>query len=134
MIVSAIIALATLLASAGVGRQVSRIFALRRRGCETVLFSIALGLGILTLVMFAAGLFGLFTPLFARVLLAAALIVTAPCWLAALADLWTLARRFIAARTALARFFMAALALAAVVNFTCSLAPPTETDALTMHL
>jgi hypothetical protein len=134
VIAGIVISLSALLAAAGIGRSIIGLLGLRRRGAEPVFFSIAMGLGVLTFVMFAAGLAGLFTPLFARVLLAAALVLTARWWLAALGDLKTLLRRFLAPRGLVSRLLMIAVVLTAVVDFTCSLAPPTETDALTMHL
>jgi hypothetical protein len=134
VIAGIIISLSALLAAAAIGRPIMGLLGLRRRGADSVFFSVAMGLGILTFVMFAAGLAGLFTPLFGRVLLAAALVLTARWWRAALGDLKTLLRRFFVPRGPFSGLLMIAIALTATLHFTCSLAPPTETDALTMHL
>jgi len=132
--VSAAISAIVLFAAAGAGRAALRMVRLREPKGDMPLFSMGAGLAVVMLVMFFAGLAGAFDPLFAW----GVVLVTAALFLrdgiSVLVGAASLVRRMGMPRGALARLCLAAIMACLVLNAVGALAPPSETDAITMHL
>lgn len=129
-----LLACAVFLAALGLGRWALGIFGAGRRTGECPFYSLAMGLGALTLVMFAGGAAGFLTLAFAWSLTGALVVLFVRSWLSGLGEFAAVVRRFLGPSGPAATVLLALIVMTAAVDFTCSLAPPTETDALTTHL
>lgn len=121
-------------AAAGVGRAALRLAHIRTSRGDVPLFSMAAGLAVLMLVMFFAGIAGAFNPLFAWgvALVMPALFLRDTLFV--LGGLASCLKRMGRPRGALAWLCIGAIIACFALNAVSAMAPPSETDAITMHL
>lgn len=123
-----------ILAAAGLGTGILRMAGVRPPRGQAPFHAAAMGLGALSLVLFALGLSGgIYAWVVWGLILSIAFLFAADAYDWTRALLKTLAR-FFAARTLFTRALLTVLLIALAANFASSLAPPTETDALTLHV
>lgn len=135
MISACVVAFGLILVSGGTGRGMLRIFRADVPRGEGVFSAIALGLGALSLVLFIVGLAGGFQPVFLWGLMVVLAVLFARDVLWTAERLVETARRFARDRRGVFEgVLVVAVTAALLVNFAASLAPPSETDALTIHL
>lgn len=126
--------LVLILAAAGLGRWILRMAGVRPPRGTAPLWAAAMGLGALSMVFFALGLGGALYAwsVWGLILLTVLLFsLDAYAWTRALRGTMV---RFFAARGFFRRALLVVLVIALAANFASSLAPPTETDALTLHV
>lgn len=135
MVIVAVAApLAVILVACGVGRGYARLFGFESGRGEGAFYAVAGGLGILSLDLFLAGLLGwLHWVLVALIFALTAAFLRRDC-LWCLSALWGVAKRFLRPGGFFNAILMCALLAAVAINFFVALAPPTETDSLTLHL
>ncbi|MCD6404761.1 MAG: glycosyltransferase family 39 protein [Planctomycetes bacterium] len=135
MVVLALAAPVVVLAACfGLGRAALRLAGLKVPRGEGAFYSVAAGLGLLSLVMFGVGIAGwIYRPVVLG-LAAVGIVVFARDWVWCAGRLWRTIKRFLVPVGTFNRLLLAAILVVIALDLVSALAPPSETDALTLHL
>ncbi len=135
MVVLALAAPVVVLAAClGLGRAALRLAGLKVPRGEGAFYSAAAGFGFFWLIMFAVGLAGCIYRPVVLGLVAVVLVIFARDWVWCIGRLWRTLKRFLTPSGAFNGILLAAILVVIALDFVSALAPPSETDALTLHL
>ena len=133
-VASILVAVILLTAAGGLGVGLLRLWGLGVKRGEGGFSGLALGLGTLSLILFCGALMGGLYAVVAWGLMAFVVVVFAKSAAWFWSDVYGTLRRFLGARGGFNRLLVLVVAAALALDFVSSLAPPTETDAMTLHL